>query len=365
MHRSRARLIFACLLGLALRSGSPLEPATAADSITVGVITALSGEYAAYGQTGQNALSMGLEKLSRQIRARIKVVYEDDRGEPKNTVAAFHKLLATHNIDVFVTAASGTSKAVAPLAEQKGVVLIAIASDPEIVANRRWVFNFWVTPEEEAKVALREAVRRGYKRIARITTVQEGFLSGKRMWDEYSSGHDLKVILDEEYPGEIKDFKPFLTKARALPKLDAVLVLMMPGQVGIFAKQAREMGLRQPLFNLESFEDPNEVATSKGALIGQWYVNADDADTGFIQEYLKRFPGSSSWTAANMHDVALLLGAALESGSSREHICQFLAGLKDFQGALGTYSASSDNRFTLAAAVKIVTAEGFKRLDLD
>jgi len=41
---------------------------------------------------------------------------------------------------------------------------------------------------------------------------------------------------------------------------------------------------------------------------------------------------------------------------------QFLHTVKDFNGALGTYSASGDNRFTLPAAIKVITADGFKKI---
>jgi len=231
------------------------------------------------------------------------------------------------------------------------------------VQGKNWVVNFWVTPEEEVKVARREAIKRGYLKIARICTIHEGALAVKRKWDEENAADSaITIVRDEEYPLANKDFRPFLNKVRNHGDLDAIFPLLMLGQVGLFARQAREMGIKLPFFGIETFEDPHEVTLSRGALVGHWYINADEPNDLFTKEFMQRFPGSSTWTAANAHDAILLLGEALKSGSSREHINHFLHTVKDFSGALGTYSASGDNRFTLSAAVKLVTKDGFIKI---
>ena len=45
-----------------------------------------------------------------------------------------------------------------------------------------------------------------------------------------------------------------------------------------------------------------------------------------------------------------------------EEINRFLHTVKDFTGVMGTYSATEKNNFTLPAAVKVVTRDGFKKL---
>lgn len=336
------------------------EPLT--NKLRVGVIVPLSGEAANLGESVRNAIVLALEKLSPDERSKFDIRYEDDRLDPKNTLSSFHRLKATSGLDAVITISSGTSKPLSTVAEQSKIPHIAVgASDPAIVANKKWVVNFWVTPEAEALALLDEAKRRGYKKIAAMTTIQEGFLSLKKYIHQFNKGQ-LAVVLDEEYPQDTKDFRPFLTKLRTLNGVDGLLMLTMPGHTGVFAKQAREMGIKMPLFGIEGFEDPKEVEVSAGALIDQWYINADHPDESFVTEYLNRFPDSSTWIAGNAYDLVFILAKSIERDVSKESVNDYLHSMKDFSGCLGTYSASGDNRFTLTPAVKVVTKSGFKKI---
>lgn len=361
--RKLSKLCFITVaLSLLLFAAPNASVAEEGGKLRVGVILPLTGEAASVGEAIRNGIALGLEKISKDARDKLEIVYEDDALVAKNSVSAFNKLNSTGGIDVLVNVSSGTAKALSPLAENKQIPFIAIASDAKVSAGKKYVFNFWVTPEEEIKVTIPEALKRGYNRIARIVSIQDGVLAIKSAFDKLNAGQ-LQVVLDEEYAGDVKDFRTYLTKVRAHKGIDAIMVVLMPGQCGLFAKQARQLGITQDLFSVEMFEDANEVKVSEGALIGQWYVNNDDPDNVFIDEYKKRYPGASLWGASNAHDVALLLGAAIDRGYKRENFPEFLHTLKDFKGALGVYSASGDNRFTLPAAVKIVTKDGFEKVN--
>ncbi len=301
-----------------------------------------------------------MEKLSAETKSKLDIRFEDDGLVPKNTIAAFNKMQADGGVDLVLTFSSGVSKPLAAITEQKKITLIAIASDFNIVKGRDYAFNFWITPDEAVKVQIEEAQKRGYKNIARISAVHDGLLDYKNTFDQKNQGK-FNLVLDEEYPPDTKDFKPFLSKLKA-KNFDALMIALLPGQIGLCAKQARQFGIKQELFGVELFEDFNEVKASGGTLVGQWYVNNDEPDTEFSQLYAKRFPKSSTYASANGHDFPLLLAAALERGYNAKNINQFFKTLKDFKGALGTYSASGDQRFTLPAAIKIVTKDGFEKV---
>jgi len=263
--------------------------------LRVGVILPLSGDAASVGAATRNGMELARSGLPPEDRVRLRLAYEDDQLSPAKTVTAYRKLRDAGAADVVVNIFSGTAKAIAPVVERDRVPLIAIASDPAVVASRRYIVNLWVTPEVEAEVALSEALRRGYRRIARIVSIQDGMLAIRATFDAANAGR-IELALDEEYPPDVKDFRPFIAKLRLRSDVDAVGIMLLPGQCGTFAKQVREAGIGVPLFGFEVFEDANEVK------------------------------------------------------------------VKEFRGALGTYSASGDNLFTLPAAVKEVTATGFRRL---
>jgi len=327
--------------------------------LRVGAILALTGDGASWGEALRNGMSLALEDLPPDTRRKLDLQYEDDAFNPMNTVSAFNKMLNTTGLDAVITVSSGTSKALAPIAEGKKVTLLAIASDPEICRGRKFVFNFWVTPEEELRLLLPEAVRRGYKNIARITSVHAGSLAAVAALDQISQG-ELKTVLDEQYPMDVRDFRSFIAKVRAAKNVDAILLTLLPPQLGIFARQAREAGLSQPFFGWETLEDLSEIKSARGALEGAWYVNAGDGRDSFMNRYRARFPESSIYGAANGYDAIMLFARALERDQAPNRLHNFLAELKNFEGVLGTYSATGDQRFSLPAALKVVSGTGFE-----
>lgn len=327
--------------------------------LKVGAILCLTGDAAAVGVAGRNSISLALEKLPPDLRSRIEVYFEDDQLKPAHSISAFRKLQAMHDIDVVFNLSSGTGKALAPLTESAGIPLVSVASDPEVAAGRKKVVLFWVTPETEVKVLLQELKSRGYRKVARISTIQQGMLAVRKAFDKVNDG-SVEVVLDQEYPIEVKDFKTYITRLRGLSDLDAVYVNLLNGQVGTFARQLRQADIKLPMFGVETMEDAKEVEISQGALIGAWYVNANDGSRSFMQEYKERFPGASFYGAANSFDAMIMIAAAFQAAPSREGIGNYLRSVKNFKGILGTYSATGDGRFDLPAVIKEVTRDGFR-----
>jgi ABC-type branched-subunit amino acid transport system substrate-binding protein len=204
-------------------------------------------------------------------------------------------------------------------------------------------------------------IRRGYKRIARISSIQDGYLSMNASFDAQNEGR-VKVALNEDFPPADKDFRSYLSKLRRLQAVDAVMVNLLPGQCGAFVKQLREMGVKLPVFGFETFEDIKEVQASNYTLVGAWYVNNDDPGEAFFREYQAVHPGATVWGAGNAYDTILLAAEGLQKSRSREGLNAFLHTVRNFRGSLGVYSASGDNRFTLPAAIKQVTWNGAIKL---
>ena len=355
---------------LALVAGSLSSARADTDSkspIVVGVSLPLTGPAAIVGIPIQKGMMLALEELPQPIRQRITVVYEDDVNQPKTAVAAFQKLTRLNKAQVFVNAASNTAKAISPLADAQKIPFIAIASDYAVVQGRTHAVNLWVTPEEETKLLFPEAIKRGYRKIARVSSLHDANLSYKPPFDNMNaaSGSPIAIVGDEDFALDTSDFKPFINKLKTKGQLDAIYVNLFVGQVGVFARQVRELGITAPLFGCEMFEDPDAVKASNGALLDQWYVQGDDGSTEFIKRFSARFPEQQTvFGSANGYDSIGLIGAALASGAdSSESINAFLKQVKDHSGALGVYSSTADNRFTLPAVLKVVTADGFKKLN--
>ena len=332
-------------------------------AVNVGVILPLTGEGAAPGISFKNGMQLALQTLSPEARARVRFLIEDDQMIPKNTVTAYKRLRASANIDAVVSFTSSASHAVAGLAEADHVPLLAVGSDPALAYHRHYVINFIVMPETEASLLVGEALRRGYKRIVRINTIQQGTYALRDAFDTANEGR-MAVAFEQDYAHEVKDFKPFITRLRQHKNIDAVMVNFLFGQAGAFARQLREAGIPLPIFGYHDLENPQEVQASNGALVGAWYANPASPTDDFAKRYRREFPDAALSFAAYGHDVVLLLAHGAERYSSAEGLNSFLHTVKDFNGALGRFSASGRNSFTLPATLKIVQKDGFEKLGL-
>jgi branched-chain amino acid transport system substrate-binding protein len=333
----------------------------AGDKFEVLAILPLSGDLASIGEAVKNGIELSLSQNNG--RDVLSVHFEDDAGLPKNTVSALLKQKALKKPDVIITVSSATSKAISPITEKMKIPLIAIATDEEISKGKEYAFNFWLTPDDAVELLFEEAKRRGYRKIALFTSVHPGTNSLRRAVNNKKGV--LDIVYEEEVDLDARDFKSLITKFRNKTRgidIDAILTNVFFGQVGIFARQLRELGFRQDLFCAELFEDEGEVASSGGALYGQWYVQADDPEGAFLATYQERYPGSSSYGAANGADAVSLVIATIRKGarSSQEIADQFRL-VREFEGYSGAISYRGDNRFTFPATVKIVTREGFRK----
>lgn len=356
------RLVPAALLifGLIL-----LPSSAAAEPLRVGILLPLSGDGVSIGNYIRNGLELARTQRPTGEKELVEFVYQDDRMQPSVSVTAFRKLVAVDGVKVVIGLGSAIGNALAPLAEQEKVLLIAIgASDKKVAEGRQLAFTHWVSPEAEAEALASEVQRRGLRRLALLGQEQEGILAIAEAFERAIKDTSANVVLREFYAMDGRDFRSYITKARA-KRPDAVFVLLHPGALSSFAKQARSHGLKAELFGAEMFEDPAEVAAAGGALTNAWFVNADMGTQSFQEQYFKAYGEVPGIGSANGYDVAnLLFGARLEDKSTAEDLAAYLRAVRDYAGAAGRYSATGDNRFTLPAVVKVVTNEGFRKVAL-
>src|SRR2546425_8770140 len=116
---------------LAWSSVSEDSMSAAAESapITIGALLPLTGEAAHWGIPPRKAAEMAVDEINRAGGIggrRLALMIEDDRCQPPDGIAAFHKIMATANPAVFLGAVcSGGTLAGAPPAQARRPVLIS------------------------------------------------------------------------------------------------------------------------------------------------------------------------------------------------------------------------------------------------
>lgn len=361
----RYRLVLVLLYCLSPLFVSAQVVAQAEKGYNIGVILPLSGDAANLGNHIRKGILLAHESLPSSVRERVHVIFEDDQLQATKTLSAYQKLKQGNSIDAVFVAGSGSGNVLASLAERDKVLLIAIgASDKKFVLGKKYVFTHWVSPESETIPVIQKIQEKNFRRIGIVTVEQEGanaiheaFVSGLRE-------HDLgdRIIVDEKVLVGAQDFKTQLAKISA-KGLDGLCVVLFPGSLSTFMKQARELQVTADIFGYELFEDEKEVKASDGTMFGKWYVNAGDPTADFITRFRMKFGEDPGFAAGNAYDSLALVAFASGAHDGRnDRIADALRELKNYHGAVGVYSATGDNRFNLPAVLKVIEKDGFRRL---
>jgi len=108
-------------------------------SIEVGAILPLSGSASLLGQGVLEGIEMAAAEINTHggINGKhVLLVTEDSKNDPKEAVSAFYKMTTTSNPIVIISEMSSVSKALAPLAERKKVVLFSTVTAAPDLTNK-------------------------------------------------------------------------------------------------------------------------------------------------------------------------------------------------------------------------------------
>ena len=338
-------------------AGEHPVPSKPLRKLHVAAIFPLTGAAAEHGTAARNGLLLGLEEA--QKKDNIKLLIEDDGLNPKNTLTVFRRLLSSNHIDVLITVGSGPSNAVAPLANRLKIPVLALAGDSVVAVNRPYVIRTRMSAQDEGRQIAETLVSGQYQRVA-LVCAQNSFT--ENVCEGLSSDSRLPLVLRENVLPDDLDFRSMLQKFRA-KKPDAVVVLLMPGQIGVFANQAQSIRLSYKLFGGVFFESSSDLTLSKGALVDAVYVMPDPTEQ-FVTTYEERFPPTASiaW-AGGFYDLAQIVSRIDFSRPVLEQLKE----VDEFEGVLGNYeyrtSPEGDSYYYYPYILKKITATGYQRLE--
>ncbi|MBV8150121.1 MAG: ABC transporter substrate-binding protein, partial [Candidatus Eremiobacteraeota bacterium] len=118
----------------------------AAATVKIGYIDSFSGGLADIENHHRTAMEIAIDEANRRGRVRYELVAADDTSKPANGTIEARRLIGQENVDVLmVGTSSAVTLAVAPLAEQTGIFMLAIGGqDTSITGEKaqRVVYRF-------------------------------------------------------------------------------------------------------------------------------------------------------------------------------------------------------------------------------
>ena len=123
------------------------------NEIKMGVMLALTGDSANYGNRSLHGLLWATEKINANggiNDKKIKLIVEDSKSNPQDAVNAFEKLITVDNVKIVIgDIISGTTLAVAPIAEKNKILLFAPGASNPALRNPNsasdYIFRNWTS----------------------------------------------------------------------------------------------------------------------------------------------------------------------------------------------------------------------------
>nr|VFK59922.1 MAG: branched-chain amino acid transport system substrate-binding protein [Candidatus Kentron sp. TC] len=326
------------------------QTGNAAQDVVLGAVLPLTGEVASWGEDSSDGIQLAIEQANEMQDAyHFSVVFEDSKGSPADAVAGIRKLIAVDKVvGIIGDNVSGPTVAMVPFADRAQIPLISpSASSPKLSGMSRYFFRVYPSDTAEGSVMGETAANRlSLERVA-ILYVNNDFGTGLR--DIFSSRFgelDGTISRAMGYNQDETDFRPYLTRLLD----DEPQGIYLAGYYkdgGAILKQARELGIKAVFMGSTTHEDPELLKIAKDAAEGFIYPfstgydenNTAAAVTGFRSAFEKMYSKNPGLVAALGYDCARLLIEAVESiGLDSEKIRDYLAGVKEYQGASGEIS---------------------------
>jgi branched-chain amino acid transport system substrate-binding protein len=246
----RVATVLAAVLGLAA------GPARAQDAIKIGATAAITGPVSTLGAT-QGKLWEGWERAQNEAggilvrslgkKLPIKIVYYDDRSDPKVSVKFYEKLINDDKVHFLIgPMGSPIGFASTTVAERyKFPMLLGPSSDPKIFERGfKYIQGVQDLATEWSKHYFDMHGKLGRAKTVAILT--EDILFSRGVADgskRFAAAVGMKTVFDEVAPKDLEDFTPAIARMKA-SGADLAYIASYPPFFVKFAKQAAELGYR-------------------------------------------------------------------------------------------------------------------------
>ncbi|MGH7441116.1 MAG: ABC transporter substrate-binding protein [bacterium] len=360
-------LLNTATLGLGLLSllATGCAPKVDNSAIRLGEYDALTGDTATFGQTTHEGIVLAVEELNAAgglKGKKIELITEDDQGEPEQAALMAEKLITEDKVEALIgEVASSNSLAAAPIAQRYGIPMISPSStNPKVTQQGDYIFRVCFIDSFQGKVAAKFAYSTLKARRAAILRDEKSDYS-LGLADVFSA--DFKaaggtITQDKAYMGGDVDFKAQLAAIKDTHP-DVIYVPGYYNEVGLIARQARAIGLQQPLLGGDGWESEELFKIGGAALNGCYFTNHCSPDSpdpvvrGFVAKYEARWKHEPGALAMLGYDAVNVLANAIRRSPdlNEAHIRDALAATKNFPGVTGVISMDKDRNAVKSAVI--------------
>src|SRR5260370_15947071 len=261
--------------------GSPSGGAAVSDSdvILLGEVGSLTGSEATFGISTRDGVELAVKEANEAggIKGKkIAVRVYDDQGKPEEAANAVTRLISQdHAKPIIGEVASSNSLAMAPKCQSGQVPMITPSStNPKVTAVGDYIFRVcFIDPFQGFVMAKFAKENLKLSRAAVLKDVKSAYSLGlTEVFTRKFTEMGGKIVGTESYSKGDSDFRAQLTAIKS-QKPEAIYVPGYYTDVGIIARQAREIGIKAPLLGGDGWDSEKLFDLGGSAIVGSYFPN--------------------------------------------------------------------------------------------
>jgi branched-chain amino acid transport system substrate-binding protein len=334
-------------------------PAQAAETVKVGALLAVTGPASFLGAPEARTLQMLADELNAKGGVKghkIELIIKDTGASPEKAISFAKQLIDEEKVLAIIgPSTSGETMAIKNIAEEGKTLLLSCAAAEVIVQPlAKHVFK---TPQKDSDAVIKifqQMKKMGLKK-AGVLSSNTGFgKAGKEQIEKLAPEHGIQVVASEVYDKAATDLTAEVTKIKAA-NVDAIINWSIEPAQAIVIKNARQLGLKTPIFQSHGFGNIQYVKAAGAAAEGVMFpagrlLVVDSLPqshpqravlASYKQAYEAKFKEDVSTFGGHAYDAMMILAKAIEkAGTDREKVRGAVETLQGFAGTGGVFNFS-------------------------
>lgn len=343
------------------------------NEIVVGQYGSLTGSEATFGISTKEGIELATDEVNAGGGVngkKIKMVVLDNRGLPEESATAITRLITQqHAVAILGEVASSRSLAAAPIAQANKVPMISPSStNPKVTEVGDYIFRAcFIDPFQGFVVAKFAHTNLKLKTAAIFRDKKSDYSEGlANVFVKEFAKMGGRIVADVAYQAQDMDFHAQLTAIKE-KNPEAIFIPGYYTDVGLIARQARELGIKVPLLGSDGWDSPKLFEIGGAALAPAYISNHAAIDNpspelkSFVEKYQAKFGHQPDALGALGYDSAKLLYDAMTRAPSLsgEDLKQAIATTKGLAGVTGTISINAERNAIKPAVMLRVDEKGF------
>ena len=319
---------------------------SSSESIKIGFIGPLTGDYANYGTLCKQAVEMAIDEINANggiNGAEVKLYAEDSEGDSQKALAAMEKLSSSDKVCAVIgPVLTGESFSVAERAQAEGIVIITpSASHKDITNVGDYIFRTTPSDGLQGEVAGKYWYQvLGYRKLAVLYAKNDYSQGLYESMSEAFTADGGQIVAAETFMVGDKDFKTQLTNLKNTDA-EAIYIPDYTAEMAQILEQAAQLGIDKPFLSSDGFlsEEIYDLAgqyTDGVVYTASAKIEESDKNKVFKDNYTAKWGVGPDSFASNAYDATYILASVIAKvGTNREAIKKGMQQVKDFEGVNG------------------------------